>query len=1463
VDRTDQNMVNRSENRVAILMASSGELPPDSVPHEIARSMQSNLTSRMLFLPILLLSLWSFTTGQTMSPPTPITQAIDETKLVSLPGNVHPLARPEFDQGSVPAAQRLRRMLLLMHRDPKHESALQKFLEDRQNKSSPNYQSWLTPQEFGEQFGASDADVSALTAWLLSSGFREVNVTAGRTVIEFSGTAGQVRKAFHTEIHRYVVNGEEHIANSTDPQIPGALATVIAGIVSLHDFRKKPMYRLAGFPATERAGATVASAGLQFTNTSCFDGITGSPATCHPVGPYDFATIYNVLPLWNAAPSIDGTGQTVAIVARTNINVQDVADFRNLFGLPPNPPQIVLDGLDPGLVPGDETEADLDVEWSGAVAKGATIKLVVSESTETTDGVDLSALYIVDHNLASVMSESYGQCEFNMGTAGNQFYNNLWQQAAAQGITVFVSSGDNGSAGCDFELDQGQLPPQPAQYGLQVNGIASTPYNVAVGGTDFNDYFNSSTYWNAANTSTTLASARGYIPETTWNSSCTNALLESPDFPLSTNPEANCNNPNISQFAVALGGSGGMSNCTAPTGTTVSSCSGGYPKPLWQVATGVPNDGKRDLPDVSLLASSGFENSFYMMCEADISNQQPCSTSNYVGVGGTSASSPAFAGLLALVNQKTSSRQGNANYVFYSLAAKQSSLNCNSNTGPASTCIFNDVTSGTIAMPCVTGSPNCTTTKAGDQIGILAGYQARAGYDQATGLGSVNAANLVNSWNSASGAASTTTLTLNGGNAVNVTHGTPVSVAVSVSPTSPQPTGLASLIATQGSNSFGVDTLTISNGAASGTANMLPGGASYTVQARYAGDADYAASDSNSVTVTVNPEPSSTNVHVAVFNLSTGQVSNENATSIPYGSVYLPRADVSNASGSTCFNPTGAALSYACPSGTVSFALDGAPLSAGPSALNSQGYTENLTVQLATGSHSLTGSYSGDNSYLASSGTDSVTVAPAPTILGPGSNSPLPIGPYSFNFFVRSANFGNFPVPPTGTFTIFDNGSQLASTLGQAGNGVIYPGPGSPYVWVTFGGNLYFTLPGPAGPHTLTLNYSGDANYQPSTSGPFPVTEVYPTTLQLTPSAPTIQDGQPLTVTAQIVPSQSAGVSPTGTVTFYVNAVNIGTMTVANGQARITTVPPISGNVFINATYTGDTNYAASSASFAETVTLVSTTTTLTASSTAVAQNTSVTFTAQINPAAMGVLPLTGTVQFTANGVHIEGLNVSNNQAQVTTVFPTPGQVQVQANYSGDPNYAASTGTITETVTPPPDFSVTASGTTTQTVNAGQTATFTNAITVAALYGFNSQVKLYCSLPFAATGTTCTVTPSTLGTGNGTATVNVTTTSRGSAPPLGQIGRLNPWQPHPLLVLLALLLAGLVPHFARERRVRPAGALPLAILTFVVVQAMGCGGNSAVPPPPPAGTPAGTYTITVTGSSSNASHTTTLTLMVN
>ena len=417
-----------------------------------------------------------------------ITQSIDESQRITLSGNTHPLARPEFDLGTAAASLPIKRMLLVLKRSPEQETALRRLLDDQQDKTSANYHHWLTPEQFGQQFGPSDVDLQTITAWLQSQGF-EVGSTKGRTVLEFSGSASQVQDAFRTTIHNYLVNGEQHWANATDPQIPAALAPAVAGLASLNDFPRKAMSRPFGQFIRDRSTGKLTGNPL-FT----YPGGCDKDGNCYALGPYDFAMIYNLLPLWNAGTS--GQGQTIAIVGESNIKLQDVTDFRSMFGLaakgfPANNVTTILNGPDPGLQP-DESEADIDTQWSGAVAPNATIDFVVSESTESTAGIDLSAVYIVENNLAPVMSESYGFCELGLGTSGNQFFSNLWQQAAAQGITVFISSGDSGAAGCDN--NQGNTP-QPAQFGLAVSGYASTPYNVAVGGTDFNDLQNPSTYW--------------------------------------------------------------------------------------------------------------------------------------------------------------------------------------------------------------------------------------------------------------------------------------------------------------------------------------------------------------------------------------------------------------------------------------------------------------------------------------------------------------------------------------------------------------------------------------------------------------------------------------------------------------------------------------------------------------------------------------------------------------------------------------------------------------------------------------------------------------------------------------------------------------------------------------------------------------------------------------------------------
>jgi subtilase family serine protease/sugar lactone lactonase YvrE len=658
-----------------------------------------------------------------------IVQPVNENQRTILAGNTHMLARPESDRGPAPDGLPMERMLLLLSRSAAQDADLERFLAAQQDPASPEYHAWLTPESFGERFGAATADIEQVSRWLASHGFAVSEVSAGRTVIEFSGTAAQVRQAFHTEIHRFAVAGEEHWANAKDPEIPVALAPVVAGVVSLSDFRPQPMHRTFG-SVTRHLNTSQVTPDLSFSyNGRPYYGLT----------PYDLATLYNILPLWNAG--VTGAGQSIAIIGQTTIKPADVAAFRKAFGLPASAPQIIVNGSTPPFSAGDEEESDLDVEWAGAVAKGATIKFVTSASTSATAGVLLSAQYIVDKKVASIASMSYGACEAGLGTTQNTYLNSLWKQAAAEGISVFVAAGDNGSAGCDPHTNPA---PTAAQYGLQVNGLASTPYDTAVGGTDLNDYNlltgtnTFSTYWSATNNSTTRASLKKYVPETVWNDSCTLAN------------EAACNNSSNTPFLVVDGGSGGKSSCTT-IGSTLATCSGGYAKPTWQKGTGVPADGKRDLPDVSLFSGDGLRHSFYLICDSDASSDGSCNYSNTndlvaLAVGGTSAATPAMAGIQALVNQKAKAAQGNINPTLYALAAKESLSGCNASSGSGSACIFNDVTDGTNAMPCYQGTLNCKVSTSGDEYGILTGYTATKGFDLATGWGSVNAYNLVNQW---------------------------------------------------------------------------------------------------------------------------------------------------------------------------------------------------------------------------------------------------------------------------------------------------------------------------------------------------------------------------------------------------------------------------------------------------------------------------------------------------------------------------------------------------------------------------------------------------------------------------------------------------------------------------------------------------------------------------------------------
>jgi len=1003
-----------------------------------------------------------------------ITQPVDGTRLTVLNGNTHPLARQEFDQGIAPASLPMERMELVLKRSAEQESALRTLLDSQQDKGSANYHKWLTPEQFGKQFGPVDSDVQAVTAWLRSCGFQVAAVSKGRTTIEFSGSASQVQQAFHTAIHKYKVNGEEHWANASDPSIPSALAPAVKGVLSLHNFPRRSYATVMRTPLRPKARETAALPLFTYTQQD---------TSYYGLGPTDFATIYNVLPLWNAG--IDGTGQTIAIVGQTDIHLTDVEDFRTLFGLPANDPTIILNGPDPG-VDGDETEALLDVSWSGAVAKNATIDLVVSAATEASLGVDLSALYIVDNNIAPVMSDSYGICEATLGNAGNAFYNALWEQAAAQGITVLVAAGDGGSAGCDnFQSEEAAVD------GLAVSGFASTPYNVALGGTDFNQSAATApNYWNATNDPNTGASAKSYIPETTWNDSCAGLGIDQCTY--------------SSDFLDIVGGSGGPSSCS--TQDSGGTCLSGYGKPSWQSGTGVPSDGVRDLPDVSLFASNGFNNSFYIVCEADagfFGTQEVCSlaTDTFVGVGGTSASAPTFAGIMALVNQKmaaqgSSPRQGNANYVLYKLAA-QNGASCNSSTVAltGNACIFYDITQGNNSVPCNPDTPNCGTAPA-DGFGVLVdpnnpgnpAWLATTGYDMATGLGSVNANNLVNQWSGVSFKPSTTTLTSL--TPTSITHGQPVSVSATVAAQSgtSTPTGAVALMATPTGQNLGAGVFPLNNGVANGTTTLLPGG-TYNVTAYYPGDSTFGASDSAPVQVTVGKENSQTKETLVALNPTTYGFQQIGDT-VPYGTIFFLRSDVTNAAGAACA-PNPQLTQVQCPTGSVSFTSNGKTLDAGSYALNTEGYTEDQTLAsdfTALGSYALQAQYSGDNSYNPNTSTLNMTVTQGET----DTEIEIPNLSQTYNGtnLVWIADSGqtftldtvvyawSILQAPTGSIAVLENGNAVAGTISYTPRNGSISGNYSTGVfeWAYLAGYLQLTIDTP-GNYIFTAAYSGDPYY--------------------------------------------------------------------------------------------------------------------------------------------------------------------------------------------------------------------------------------------------------------------------------------------------------------------------------------------------------------------------------------------------
>ena len=635
-----------------------------------------------------------------------ITQPIDERRLVTLVGNTRPEANAKHDRGRLADSAPVEHMLLQLRRAPELEQGFDQYIESLTDKSSPNFRHWMTAAEQGEKYGVAQRDLDTITGWLKSHGFEVGHVYPNRMVIDFSGTAGNIREAFHTEIHALEVNGKQHFANMSDPKIPAALAPAITGVVSMHNFKPHAMHE-------RRANFTFAGCG----------------SDCYALAPADYQTIYNVSPLYSAG--ITGTGETVVVVEDTDSYNNDWNTYQSTFGLTSYGgtlktihPNDAGNCTDPGANPADDIEADLDVEMVTAIAPGATVELAscTDGSTFATRGTLIAIENLVSAGSPPpVISMSYGFCEVVNGATANAAFNSAFQSAAAAGVSVFVSAGDNGPSVCAMDFADGY---DWALSGIGVTGWGETVYNVSVGGTDFEDLYNAdeggapqSTYWNSTN-GTTYGSAMSYIPEIPWNDSCASFLIyHVVGLSSAYGTSGLCNNSVFADLLSTAAGSGGPSGCATGAGnarylyTEDTTCKG-YAKPSWQSGIfGNPADGVRDIPDVSLFASSGVWGHYAIICYSDAAGGGvPCGSNpaDWIGIGGTSAAAPAMAAIQALVDQKWGIRAGNPNPTYYSIAKSEfgskgnsACYSINQTPGTATTCVFYDITQGDNDIDCV------------------------------------------------------------------------------------------------------------------------------------------------------------------------------------------------------------------------------------------------------------------------------------------------------------------------------------------------------------------------------------------------------------------------------------------------------------------------------------------------------------------------------------------------------------------------------------------------------------------------------------------------------------------------------------------------------------------------------------------------------------------------------------------
>jgi len=888
-----------------------------------------------------------------------ITQPIDGSSMSPVMGSLHPMAKTEFDQGLADNSKVIQGMTINFKRSDAQEASLKALLQAQQDPASPYYHKWLTPAEFGQQFGMSSGDLAKVSGWLQQEGFTVTSVAQSNNAIGFSGNIAAIEKTFQTQIHNYSVNGETHFANATQISIPTSLVGTVSGVRGLNDFRLKP--RVQFMKSRDTASSP------HFTS-----GLTGQ----HYVAPGDFAVIYDVNPLYTAGNT--GKGVTIAVIGQTDIVPADITDFRAAAGLSVNNPTVVtVPGTTPlsvaaGSASDDLSETDLDLEWSGGVANGASIVLVNSGDIFT------SLQYAIQNPIngitVPIISQSYGACEAGFNTGDLNEIEGWLAQANSQGQTVVLAAGDTGAADCD---DSGVTV---ATQGLAVDYPGSSAYVTDAGGSEFmgdgtaqTPQTGAGTYWSSSGTGGVsddlITSAKSYIPEMAWNDTT---------------------------FAIANGG-------------TLSAGGGGvsalWPKPSWQTGVpGIPADGHRDVPDISLNSSPdhdpylyctqiqtvGSGNNYVSSCQATsfrLNDGTQSDTNNLTAAGGTSFAAPSFAGLLAIIEQKLASGGGlgNINPALYQLAA-------NSTTYASA---FHDITTGNNQVPCTTGSPNCPTGS-----NPVIGYVAATGYDQATGLGSLDANNLATAFAALVLATGTkTTLTAAPGTSLVINEQVTFTATVAPNTLTTAPTGTVT---------FTVDGVAQTPVALSTTAPYTAAyvtgfaqSGTHSVSATFSsGNTTYMGSTSSSATVTVSAQGTA----------ATTTTVSSNPASFALGSSITLNATVTATTAGTLTGP----ITFTTGGQTIG-TVKQVTIGAGNTATASLTVNATASLGFAAGTDTITATYGGDTYNATSSGTTSVTV----------SNPSISLS--ATNITISSPSPGN-----SGTSTI-----TLTSTGGYSGTATV------------------------------------------------------------------------------------------------------------------------------------------------------------------------------------------------------------------------------------------------------------------------------------------------------------------------------------------------------------------------------------------------------------------------------------------